>query len=228
MHNTLNEKQKAFVLYAAEVLDASNSEDLDNKLQELSQSDLQGLVTAFDEVYNQKDVVKAELGAKLDFINKLNKKCPEGYEVEKFMSGGQVKSRCKKCDGGKLNRPIPKDKKGSVISDFKKDMVAKNQKGDKVQPKSTYNETEHAKLMKAYSAGKLNPKDLPKLQQYNRTSGHHEDGWKPKGKDNTGKKTVSKKVNLDSKKVSKKLNGGILELKNKNLLSGLKNDKFKL
>lgn len=222
MHNQLNEKHKAFILYAAEVLDASNSEDLDSKLQALSSDEIQQLMTSFDEIYNTKDVVKAELGAKLEFINKLNKKCPEGYEIEKFMSGGQVKSRCKKCDGGKLNKPIPKDKKGSVISDFKKDMVSKKQKGDKVVPTSTYSETDHAKLMRAYTEGKLNPKDLPKLQEYNRTSGRHQDGWMPKGKkDNTGTKSVSKKVNLDSKKVSKKLNGGILELKSKNLLSSL-------
>ena len=36
----------------------------------------------------------AKFGAKLNYINKLNNKCPEGYEMQIFQQGGRV---CKKC-----------------------------------------------------------------------------------------------------------------------------------
>jgi hypothetical protein len=36
----------------------------------------------------------SKLGSKLDYIGMLNGRCPEGYEVEKYLAGGCVK--CKK------------------------------------------------------------------------------------------------------------------------------------
>jgi hypothetical protein len=42
------------------------------------------------------------MGAKLNYINQLRGKCPEGYEVEKFMAGGCVKCQ-KKSVGGDVS-----------------------------------------------------------------------------------------------------------------------------
>lgn len=60
----------------------------------------------------------AKMGSKLDYISLLNGRCPEGYEVEKFLKGGCVKCRKKametnifenKC-GGKAKKRISKNK----------------------------------------------------------------------------------------------------------------------
>lgn len=189
-----NDKQAAFVGYAAEVLEATDSKDLDGKLQGLSNTELEQLVNSFEDVYNKKDTMTvAKLGAKLEYINSLNKKCPEGYELTKFAHGGIMKSVCKKCDGGKLNRPIPKGKKGSVITDFKKD-IAMNKKGAAIPKKAAnlksaktaknvtgnYNESEHASLLSKYKNGKASDKEVGRLQELNRKSKHHDDGWMPK------------------------------------------------
>lgn len=42
----------------------------------------------------QQQAVVARMGAQLNYINQLRGKCPEGYEVERYMKGGCVK--CKK------------------------------------------------------------------------------------------------------------------------------------
>lgn len=209
--NELNGKQKAFVVYAAEVLDASTGEDLDKKLQSISQDELTQLISTFEEVYNKgQEPISAKLGAKLDYINKLNGKCPDGYELQTFMHGGVMHKGCRKC----LNKPIPKDKKGSVIAEIKND-IAKKKKGGKakmMQDGGQYSEPKHAAMLKAYKEGKLNPKDLPQLQKYNRTSGHHNDGWSPS--DSTSTKKVDKKVDIQKpKKAAKKLNGGLINFK---------------
>lgn len=60
----------------------------------------------------------AKMSSKLDYISLLNGRCPEGYEVEKFLKGGCVKCRKKametnifenKC-GGKAKKRISKNK----------------------------------------------------------------------------------------------------------------------
>lgn len=66
-----------------------------------------------------KQGVKAQLGAKLDYINKLKGNCPNGQETYYFQDGGQVKKGCKPCmekakEGKKLE-----EKKKNVVSDFK-------------------------------------------------------------------------------------------------------------
>jgi hypothetical protein len=41
--------------------------------------------------------VKARLGAKLDYINKLKGNCPDGSEPYYFKEGGSMKKGCKPC-----------------------------------------------------------------------------------------------------------------------------------
>ena len=102
---------------------------------------------------------------KLEYITLLNGKCPEGYEVEKFMAGGKPCMKCKK-------KAAQKMKQGSVLDSIRAEL---KQKGGK------YNEAEHAKLLEKLNKGQIKDKspEAVRLQELNRTSGHHEDGWKP-------------------------------------------------
>lgn len=209
IEDKFNNKQAAFVMYMAEVLDVMDEKDLEDKISRLTSTELKELVSAFEDVYKKKEgMTIAKLGAKLEHINKLNGKCPDGYEVVKHMSGGTVKSSCKKCNGGKLNRPIPKDKKGSVISDFKNDISMKQKGGKAKSSGKPYNESEHATLLDKYKTGTASKQDSTRLQELNRTSGHHQDGWMPK---KTPAK-VNNKADISGKKTTKRLKGGLLDL----------------
>ena len=224
----LDSKQRAFVVYAAKLLKCNSGDELNDKIQSLSTDELNQLAISFDTIYNQQmenGTVMARLGAKLNYIKKLNNKCPEGYEVEMFKAGGKTCMRCIKNNAGAI--PVAAHKNGSkVMSDIKSEIEAKRcggkakkkkaacgtkiekdcggskmkacsgakmksacggkkllQSGGEV--KNNYNEAEHAKLIKAYQAGKIKDgsKELKRLQELNRNSGHHEDGWTPSSGD---------------------------------------------
>lgn len=226
----LDSKQRAFVLYTAKVLKCNDGEKLNDKIQSLSKDELNQLVTSFNEIYNQQmenGTLMAKLGAKLNYIMKLNGKCPEGYEVQKFESGGKVCTKCIKTNSGAI--PMASHKNGSKIeNDIRKEIsmkcggkskkkkmecggktekaysgtkVSMDKCGSKLKPRKkkgcgglklqkggetkNYNESEHSRLIKDYQSGKIKQgsKEHKRLQELNRNSGHHEDGWKPTSKD---------------------------------------------
>ena len=118
----LDSKQRAFVLYAAKVLKCSSPEELDRKLQGLSEDELNNLVQSFDQLYNQQmenNTIMARLGSKLNYIQKLNNKCPEGYEIEYYRAGGELCSRCKQ----KGAIPMTAKKNGGVAKDIKAEIA---------------------------------------------------------------------------------------------------------
>lgn len=124
----LNSKQRAFVLYTAKVLKCNDGEKLNEKIQSLSQDELNQLATSFNEIYNQQmennGILMAKLGAKLNYIMKLNGKCPEGYEVQKFEVGGKVCTKCMKSTAGAI--PVAAHKNGSkVVEEVKKEVAMK-------------------------------------------------------------------------------------------------------
>lgn len=241
----LDSKQRAFVVYAAKLLKCDSGDELNDKIQSLSTDELNQLATSFDTIYNQQmenGTVMARLGAKLNYIKKLNNKCPEGYEVEMFKAGGKTCMRCIKNNAGAI--PVAAHKNGSkVMSDIKSEIEAKRcggkakkkkaecgakiekdcggskmkacsgakmksacggkkllQKGGEV--KKNYNETEHAKLIKAYQAGKVkeNSKEHKRLQELNRNQPNHDPAWSPS----------EKQVKTAKENIKKKLLGGIL------------------
>ena len=117
----LDSKQRAFVLYAAKVLKCNSPEELDKKLQGLSEDELNNLVQSFDQLYNQQmenNTIMARLGSKLNYIQKLNNKCPEGYEIEYYRAGGELCSRCRQ---GAI--PMAAKKNGGVAKDIKAEMA---------------------------------------------------------------------------------------------------------
>ena len=118
----LDSKQRAFVLYAAKVLKCSSPEELDKKLQGLSEDELNNLVQSFDQLYNQQmenNTIMARLGSKLNYIQKLNNKCPEGYEIEYYQAGGNICTRCKQ----KGAIPMAAKKNGGVAKDIKAEIA---------------------------------------------------------------------------------------------------------
>ena len=152
-------------------------------------------------------VKSAKAGSKLDYITRLNGGCPEGYEVERFMAGGKPCSRCKK-------KSTVQMKKGSLMDSIKSEIESnkcggKMKKKKKMQEGGKYNEGEHANLIEKYKKGqvKQNSPEHRRLQELNRNSGHHEDGWSPKKKVKTPTKEQSKKA---AENIKKHLQGGIL------------------
>ena len=118
----LDSKQRAFVLYAAKVLKCNSPEELDKKLQGLSEDELNNLVQSFDQLYNQQmenNTIMARLGSKLNYIQKLNNKCPEGYEIEYYQAGGNICTRCKQ----KGAIPMAAKKNGGIAKDIKAEIA---------------------------------------------------------------------------------------------------------
>ena len=61
----------------------------------------------------------ARLGSKLNYIQKLNNKCPEGYEIEYYQAGGNICTRCKQ----KGAIPMAAKKNGGVAKDIKAEIA---------------------------------------------------------------------------------------------------------
>lgn len=83
----------------------------------------------------QNQSVYARLGAKLNYLNALRGKCPEGYEVASYGNGG-VATSCRKCQ--------QKVKGGDVVERFKKEKcggknpkINKHEDGKPVGPVKT-------------------------------------------------------------------------------------------
>ncbi len=89
-NNIGGEEQELFTAFLVSKL---GPEDFEKKLADVPVSDIKELYKQFKTMENQ--ITFAKLGSKLEHIKMLNGKCPEGYEVEKFMKGGCVKCRKK-------------------------------------------------------------------------------------------------------------------------------------
>lgn len=166
----LDSKQRAFVIYASKVLEATDANELDTKIQALTQDELTTLTTSFDEIYNQQmedNTLLAKLGAKLNYIKKLNNKCPEGFEIEYFKAGGKTCSRCAKMKDGAI--PAKVYQKGSkVISEIKGE-ITKDKCGSKMKKKKEHG----GNLSKLQNGGDMkDPKKRPSKDH----------AWDPDGK----------------------------------------------
>lgn len=227
----LDSKQRAFVLYAAKILRCKDGDELNKKIQALSTDELNQLTTSFDKIYNQQmenSTLMARLGTKLNYIKKLNNRCPEGYEVEVFRAGGKPCMRCKKIQGA---IPVAAHKNGKTINDIKSE-IAKDKCGSKMKKKKmecggktksmcggskmqnggkAYDSKEHEKLVKDYQSGKIkqgSPQHR-RLQELNRSSEAAHDENRISRPSNSGKKTLMEK-NKKAIRYRKHENGGTL------------------
>lgn len=122
----MNDEQKAFTTYLIKVLNPKDAADFENKVAQLSESDLKEFYKQYKAMEGSQ-ISMAKLGAKLSYVQTLRGECPEGYEVEKYMAGGCVKCKKKaegakvvdifkdKC-GGKAKKRVKKDQKGAVVN----------------------------------------------------------------------------------------------------------------
>ena len=208
-------KEQGFISWLSEILKVNEPDQLDLEIKRLGKDKLDELANQFNkEIWpimaqqlENTSVKSAKAGSKLDYITRLNGGCPEGYEVERFMAGGKPCSRCKK-------KSTVQMKKGSLMDSIKSEIESnkcggKMKKKKKMQEGGKYNEGEHANLIEKYKKGqvKQNSPEHRRLQELNRNSGHHEDGWSPKKKVKTPTKEQSKKA---AENIKKHLQGGIL------------------
>lgn len=170
----MNEEQKAFTAYLIKVLNPKDAADFENKVAQLSENELKEFYKQYKAMEGNQ-ISMAKLGAKLSYVQTLRGKCPEGYEVEKYMAGGCVKCKKKaegakvvdifkdKC-GGKAKKRVKKDQKGAVVN--KADTVHTN--------KGVYNVSNKKlpyKKMTPADYRKLSDKDKVKVDMKDQANG---------------------------------------------------------
>lgn len=175
----MNDEQKAFTAYLIKVLNPKDEADFENKVAQLSESDLKEFYKQYKAMEGNQ-ISMAKLGAKLSYVQTLRGECPEGYEVEKYMAGGCVKCKKKaegakvvdifkdKC-GGKAKKRVKKDQKGAVVN--KADTVHTN--------KGVYNVSNKKlpyKKMTPADYRKLSDKDKVKVDMKDQENGRGGEG----------------------------------------------------
>lgn len=195
---TLNKDGKEFASYLYAISGAKNDEELQKFLLDTGMEEINKLYT--DWKSNKSKVMEAKDGARIDYIKRLQGRCPEGYEVEKYMAGGCVK--CRKKAMAESNKVIDvfKDKCGGKA----KKRIKKNEDGNTI----TKNDTIHTKKgiynlsNKKTPYKKMTPSDYRKLSPSEQT--------RVDMKDQGSGRAQSEAAAARSNKIGKKLNGGTL------------------
>lgn len=127
------ELQKAFMTYliedaAAQGMQIQTEQDLQAYAQQLGEEGLKAKYQEF--MQKMQGGVKAALGAKLNYIHKLKRNCPEGEELVYMKQGGRMcpvcQKKAEKAENGK------KLKNKNAVSDFK-------EKRKQINPNDTVN-----------------------------------------------------------------------------------------
>lgn len=121
--------QKEFIEFLSEQLQAKDQKDLEQKVKQLDEEKLTEYYNAFVE-YKKNKKVKAQHGAKLNYLKKLKNQCADDEELVYFRKGGKVDCGCAK----KASRGTSIDKKQTPSAEtFKK--MKKEKDGAKLCPK---------------------------------------------------------------------------------------------
>lgn len=132
----MNEEHEAFSAYLISLFKPKDSKEFDNIIAKLSEKEISDLYKQFK---TMEGVTFAKMGAKLDYLQRLNGKCPEGYEIEKYMAGGCVKCRKKMLKntplmdmcGGKVKKRIKKAESGDKAKVINTEKLTPEFKNDK-------------------------------------------------------------------------------------------------
>lgn len=227
----MNEEQQAFTAYLIKALNPKDAVDFENKVSQLSENDLKEYYKQYKAMEGNQ-VSMAKLGAKLSYIQTLRGECPEGYEIEKYMSGGCVKCKKKaestkavdifkdKC-GGKAKKRVKKADLGTTLgTGFSTDAnrntrllpaskcggtVSKNQKGAVVNKTDTVHTSKgiYNVSNKKLPYKKMTPTD------YKRLSNNDKD--KVDMKDEANGRSTSGAGTVKSKRVGKNYFGGAVQ-----------------
>lgn len=153
------ELQKAFMTYliedaAAQGMQIQTEQDLQAYAQQLGEEGLKAKYQEF--MQKMQGGVKAKLGAKLDYINKLKGNCPEGEELVYMKEGGRVCPKCVKKAKGGTQAPEEK-KRQNTIKQWREDRAkAKDEAARDSIAINKYNDQET--MINKGHKGKFNPK----------------------------------------------------------------------
>lgn len=155
--------QQEFLQYLMQKTGAQNKQQLEQKIQQLGEDGLKREYAQFIQELQQQQVQTAMNGTKLNYINKLNGKCPQGTHLSYYRIGGTL---CKKCEADAYNEssdPIKafKQKCGGKV---KKKELGGEVDDKKNQPKPKLVKKPQNKIIpKKPQNPRPGPKDLKKL-----------------------------------------------------------------
>ena len=124
--------QELFSAYLIKLFKPKSQQEFEDTISKLSEREINEIYKQYKSMENNQTIM-AKMGAKINYISRLQGKCPEGYEVERFMAGGCVKCRRKAMAEGSKAMDIFKDKCGGKA----KRRIKKNGNGDKIAVNKT-------------------------------------------------------------------------------------------
>lgn len=131
----MSNDEELFTAYLIKLFEPKSQQEFEDTVSKLSEKQISELYKQYKGMSNNQAIM-AKMGAKVDYLSRLQGRCPEGYEVEKFMAGGCVKCR-KKAEaagssamnvfkdacGGKAKKRIKKSENGNKVTVNKTDTV---------------------------------------------------------------------------------------------------------
>lgn len=126
--------QQAFMQYLAQISGAKTQQELEQFVQKLGKQGLQQEYQKFIQLMQRQKAQKAQHGAKLAYISKLNGlTCPEGSKLEYYQKGGKFCKKCVKLEKERKDSQPQSAKSGTkLIQDFK-NHVSKAKCGKKMK-----------------------------------------------------------------------------------------------
>lgn len=155
--------QQEFLQYLMQKTGAQNKQQLEQEIQQLGEDGLKREYTKFIQEIQQQRVQTAMNGAKLNYINKLNGKCPQGTHLSYYRIGGTL---CKKCEADAYNESSDPIKAFKQKCGGKVKKATKQKCGGKVKKKELGGEVDNKKnQLKPKLVKKPQNKIIPKKPQ---------------------------------------------------------------
>lgn len=155
--------QQEFLQYLMQKTGAQNKQQLEQEIQQLGEDGLKREYVKFIQEIQQQGVQTAMNGAKLNYINKLNSKCPQGTHLSYYRIGGTL---CKKCEANAYNESSDPIKAFKQKCGGKVKKAAKQKCGGKVKKKELGGEIDNKKNQpKSKLVKKPQNKIIPKKPQ---------------------------------------------------------------
>ena len=134
--------QQEFLQYLMQKTGAQNKQQLEQEIQQLGEDGLKREYAKFIQEIQQQRVQTAMNGAKLNYINKLNGKCPQGTHLSYYRIGGTL---CKKCEADAYNESSDPIKAFKQKCGGKVKKAVKQKCGGKVKKKELGGEVDNKK-----------------------------------------------------------------------------------
>lgn len=211
-----DDDQELFSAYLIKLFKPKSQQEFEDTISKLSEREINEIYKQYKSMENNQTI----MGAKINYISRLQGKCPEGYEVERFMAGGCVKCRRKAMAEGSKAMDVFKDKCGGKA----KRRIKKSENGDKIAVNKTdtvhtskgiYNVSNkklpYKKMSKADYKG-LPLKDKMKVDMKDQANGRGASGAGATRGSNIGKKgtiTSFKCGGMAKKRIKKNMGGTV-------------------